>query len=835
MKTRVICILLVIVSLSGYSGAQPIIKAYTTGKLFGNVIRVEVDNRLGEDDFLLSLNPFYLPFLNKFQGYVIPGAHVIRVPAVEKGVFYLQGYGTDISKPLQKANAEIEWPIIAKLSKPEILPYDSVVNRLVNYNVIKMDEAELIPFDFIVTHPGTHDPLKYYFDIEMNYELTQLLLVNYTWRLENAFSRLKTAGKIVTHFNNDPYYERMVITQMAVWIASAGLDGQAIKKADLKKALFDFYKAAGGEENMRAFNKSYSRYHNILKTIGQEARVFIVPEDMDKPPSCLPQVVGFQPTHRAVKTPGVATKRFEIYPVANQKFLNENNCLPCKVAEGKTPLIKIFLLEKLLDDQLDEILTPGTENAIPVTNGSLVDWLKQMEDFNPAEWLNPVNFDKKPETEILKNYLESRISALKNLINTNPENPEAVQFNSFLQQAENMAEWLLLLYQNNNLEFSLDCCNLDQLPSDDLFRLAARLLDLNDQSEYLSSIADRNNTGSEELAVATKAMVAVLTRLFTFRTDRNQYIAVGESLPDGESALNFLEEFYKIKMPAGGKMINGRFILEIDTTSRLIFVFDAFSCGRYRESTIAFLPKKQGTVKLVDDQYIGKVCLDRKIELSGEFGQRWMNEAGAEWFKGGTVLQIRDQIDNFGFDSIFRKFYNYDYYFTASSGFYFANVIDYSFSAGYELMKNLQVRVNAGNSRGFVEGYLPIHYYENLKDSSTATTKDLLVRSKFNAVYAGAGVRYYFGIKYQPFAGAGFQISRHSNNSVLLYTDFAELQLPPSDTYNISRYTIELGLRYRVNREFFVEAGGRLIQRELYNTNGYVSDFSLFGGAGLHF
>ncbi|MEA3497254.1 MAG: autotransporter outer membrane beta-barrel domain-containing protein [Bacteroidota bacterium] len=821
MKVRLIILLFFLSTFVISAPAQEEVKidVNLTGNTSGNIFKIKITNN-SQKVFIKKVYPFYYPSTKNTSGYLLDKNRIFKVGIGESKTFFLEGYSTDIDK--NTISKEIEWNKIKKLFEIKPLSIDSITMMFHKFNVKKLSNSDLIPFDFIVTNPGTFEFYKYKFNPSNNQQLANSVMLEQMRLLEKAYRRLYKAGKLVTHFNNAPELEKRIILQVGIWICASGNKGVALKKPQFKKALNQIFEAYSDANKLKNAKNSFSRYLNIIETLGIESKTFITPDVLEKNPKCLPKHFGYKPTSYAVRTPTVSFEKYDIFKVRNQRFDNENKCLPCKAKKSLSPLVKTYLLSFEIEHLEKDFLKGLSKNDKKLSKEITTD-LEFLKTFDIKSWVKNEKWSFDLKSIITYEYFKSMIDQGVVLIDSRQLSTNDATLKSIAYKSTEIFKDLLFIYQNQNSVFNLDCCDKINYPEAEHFYISnkinelfkdfnqAILLSKKDSLKSLSPKRYKSKMMVQGTAIYSLNHLLTFYRMFMLNT---QYVCMSSDVPEDKDAVyqRIKDEFgYSGKLE--GSYYNKRFKTKISDKENITFVFNNCFCGDNRESTVLFFNVKPNEkIDVLNKSNFKNIRLLPNKEFSFSMGKIFAGSEGADKFNAGGLIKIEKKITENNYDSFFIAKYASDYKYQEPENFRITDILNYSFSFGYDVITDLQLRLNAGFFKGFAEADVKMNY-----DNNKAITD--LLRSHVNSIYGGVGLRYYFGEKYKPFVGASYNRMKISNTDSKLISEGLEISMENIDDYFVSVASFEAGLRYMVNQDFFVDFNSFIFNRWETNSN----------------
>lgn len=802
--------ILFLISLFQVSFGQSIkYSLQANGNLFGKLLVLSLENQSDADTSFI-IYPFYLPSTDNYSGLIVHKAVSVDLKAGQSKDIELAAYTTNIDKncvfpkgyvfkSFQLENALSGWP----------LSYEEQINQLQNYNIKMVKERELIPFDYVITNPGSHEFLTFNFNLNENNSLAKSMLREQALNLENGYKRLHLAGKLATHFNNDIASEQALLVQLSMWICASGLEGKPVNKKVVKNALIEIYKNLPIEQkNIKHFRHSWSRYENILERLGAESRVFITSEELDTKPQCLPEIVGYKQTSKAVKVPSLSSHRYLFYNVRNQKYDDDNNCLPCTINRDKSGIIMAWISSRILSENLSQDMILFDKIANNKKADSYYNSLNNLRVFDGHSWIINKEIPEADRMKLAKLNLEQMAKSVDQMPLNDLNSENLANYKAHFSDLLKFWDKMELLYQNQTWNYSLDCCFETKAPGEEHFKLAMELLEA--VSWLDQNIPQKIESGNKiDLGfvenywfMANEVLLENLLDMFRNYASNTQLICIEPKLEYVEDARPLIESFLGIELIVDGYFEGGYYYLPITQTDKLKFKFGSCNCGEQRESTIQFLPLIESRgLRLMNQSSLKPQYIIPRFELGLAVGSQLTASEGLEKFNGGGVGVIKSQVAAFGMDTMISNRFSKGYSFGNSANFAYNNVLNYRFDAGFNLVKNLQLRSNASLAKGYLEGYQQLNYNE----AGNALIYDGLLRSVLHIYNAGVGIRYLAGNDHKVFVGVNYNITWYHNEYANLY--LKELEIPLNAVPNYRKYTLigDFGYRYSVNQDLFID------------------------------
>ncbi|MFC2114031.1 hypothetical protein ACFLRI_01635 [Bacteroidota bacterium] len=832
------------------------IKAVTTGKCSGDVLMLNIKNN-GNSDFYHRVYPFLLSQDKNTQALIFPFGQVLFVKSGEERTFFLRGYSVYPDRPPVIAGQKYDWEVIDNASSKEVEDFDSFFSDTTRYQIKHLKNTELMPFDFILTYPGSFEIFGVKFIPEENEDLTKTLLVEQARLLLKGYFRMYTAGLIITHFNNDPIFERDLFIQMGMWVCGSGIEGKALKRSHLKKILARAYEDISETGKKKEMLDHSRTYFNILVRIGKESSVFISPEELDRRPQCLPPVIGLIPISDNMKSPSFTKERFESIPVRNQVMLGRNDCISCKLQEELYPALRNYLgYFSLLDyyEQVNEMkeklsgMLPASSDARDNFT-SILARLEMLAGYSAALWL--ANNKERLSDRIklaMSDYEQLTTSILKsNYITKN----QVAELDLVFQQQTHLLGFILDNYQFRDTKYSFDCCELLNKPDlaeqqlaievDSLFQLASIRLEKNMKQLETELMKKDVQTSTETMLISTAAelysWIAIL-KSFRVLNHNVQLICLDGPVPASRiEALDRIKKQFDLQFTKTGEFEQGKLVLDYSKEEYLEFHFGDCKCGRMKETHIPLIQQNEKRFSRMTN-FSEKLPLHLvpRFEVSGGYGRFYFSNEGADKFDA-IGLAAYSPIDP-ELDSILKLIYDKNYNLEQPTSFTFDYFSHYRLNIGYDILKNTQIRLGGTLLNGFAQGTLPLTYFTKPSDSTTQVVVNGAIRSKIQVKSINAGFRYYFGELLKGYTGLGAGFYNFKNIESKTYFDALELRSPLVNDQTAWSAFLEAGIRYFPNQDFFLEAGAQFQYRwdtDVFSNPIFGIDYSIHIGFGARF
>ena len=805
-----------------------------TGKTSGDVLKLTFTNS-GDKLYYQNISPFLLNPGKASQALLIPFGQIINVKAHESKTIYLKGYSVFPDRSNNdNTEANINTDYVLKAISEKQKSYERFFKDTTTYTIRKVNLSELIPFDYILTTPGTFKMLAYTFDVEKNDDLATVLLVEQAQRIAKAYDRLYTAGRIVTHFNADPVFEKELIMQLSIWICASGIEGKALKNTHIKKLIAELYKEFSQQEKGKEINEHIKTYYKILERIGKESNVFLVPMDFDKRPQCLPAIVGLVPTSDNVKAPTLTRNRFDEIAIRNQVMHKRNNSLPCILSEELHGSLKNYMyafeVEQLISEfnalyvELNDKYDGSSDAKTQLNNANAK--LENLKNYSAVSWLKNNAIPKEERAEIaLNEYEQITMDMIKTAMGANLI--YAVGFFRIISlKHAYLLEYTLDNYKFRDTKYSLDCCDLTRKPSISEIELsnelaAMTLIGINRASNTFYNISEEIKQSDILYEDMVTKFIEAGSELFslqalqqTFRilTYDKQIICLPDPPPASRiEALEIVNKLLGSNVKQTGELLFDKLNLVYNNQESLEFHFGDCKCGQLKESHMPILPVKDNSINSLTNLESIPLKLTPGFEFSAFYGRSYLSSIGSNNFNGGG-LAVYDSISS-DLDSILKDNYSKFYKLNEPHSFKFNYFNQISFYAAYDLSENFQYRIGASFLTGSAEGTIPLTYYEKPSDTTTLVTVNGLIYSKIKTWSIESGFRYYYGKQYKVYTGLSAQYMQFNNTQTKTYFDYTEVLSPIVSKRSAFSALWELGVRYYPNQDFFVELGGLLSYR----------------------
>jgi|GEM_PF-2120532 len=829
------------------SSQSPDISIRTTGKICGEILEAEFINA-GTTELYISIQPFYLPDLPGGQAVIVPYGLSFNLQPSERKLINLNGFTVFSDRPFPEKGLQFTRQDIEKYRLTDKTDFNDSISLYGNYIPEKFTGSRLISLDFIPTKPGTFELLGYKIDLQHQPTIASRFLLSQAKMLADGYEKLFTAGKVITHFNNDPRLEKNIMIQAALWVCSAGLEGKALKNKILSKLFRDMYIAVLHQKPEDDFLKHTDSYLRLLDRMGKEGKVFIRPEDLDRKPQCLPAVVGLSAISDNVRTPTFSKVRFAEYTVRNQAMLGpKNDCLPCILREDMKPALRNYLYQTeitkaygnftFLRNLLDSV-------ALPVFVAQPLSYLDGMKNFEPRLWV--AGSDKELNETLLLMY-ENMAYYLQNITRFT-DIQELKPVNSFVSayQTEylNLFKFISDVFRFRESRYSFDCCELTKMPDVSYLQLSQKLeeffkkyhKDLSiELPQYVPLVFDSQFFNDFIIKGIVLYSEKALLSFYKMLASDKQMICLESPFPtERYSALERINAFLGTNLSDIGSFAYGRLQVNLDENTALEFRFGECNCGKKRESMLPFPVIEPGSTALLTER-LKQVNLQTRYEISAHAGRAYFSSDGASAFDGGGL----DGFSNIPqlADSFIKIRYGEKYWFSSPDSFRFDWFSVYSLSAGYDLNKNLQVRISGFKSNGLAQAKAGFHYLSNPLDSNSEKVVSSAIFTKVNEWSVGAGARYYSGNYTRIFGGIQLAYHSFSGNIAKDYLEELEIEMKKTNGFSCFSAGIEAGARYYFNQDFFIEAAGllskRFVQKSFAGSGGF--DKQLLIGAGARF
>jgi len=837
----ILLIFVLLIPLTVYP--QPIsVKIKSTGNICGNILEMTIENKT-DSNILFKLSPFYLFDTTTGQALVVHRHTFLILKPDSKNQYFIKGFSAFCDKDFVKKNYTFNDESITKYSLNEKVDFSDSLKIFGDLKPEKFTGSRLISLDFIPLVPGTNKLLGYKFDLAQNPVLASKFLISQLNMIEKAYDKAYYSGKVVSHYNNDPLLEKDIVMQLALWLCTAGMEGKSIKKKHIIEILEELYETTFKAEPETKFSKNSDTYIRLLDKIGNEAKVYIRPENLDRRVKGIPESIGINPTSDNIRTPTLSKTRYPEYLIRNQTMLGpKNDCMPCVLDSSQYPSLRNFLYIFAVNTAREKIIeTRKNLNAdliLPVFNQNL-SYFDGLKSFNPKLWLSSGNDSDKSISLMIQN-IEFYFDNL--LLYSN--NTELLPFHTFLLDFKKDYLYLFKaiaeLYMFNQGKYSFDCCNILR-KADESFLQISKIMEsfFIKNHSFLDKVSysgeNYNSKFFNEFLTSGTVCYSeyALLILYKMLSDERQTICFPGPFPSERlTALNRINEILGINLSNIGTLMYQRLTIIIDEYSLLEFRFGECTCGKKRESLLPFPQMNPGKYTVESDNF-EKIDLLPKFEISAYAGRYYPTEDGASEFDGGGLSSLSN-IDVL-IDSFFKIKYSEKYYFTKPDSFKFDWFSVYGFALGYDVNRNFQVRINLQNMTGLSLGKVGFHYFTNPLDSNSIKNISSDIYTKLNAWQGGIGARYYFLNNFKPFIGLNAGYQSFSSNITKAYVENVEIIMNQKTKQECINSSLELGFRYYFNQDFFIEASGlitkRFIKNNEFNLSVFDKGFSLGAGA----
>jgi len=822
------------------------IKAVTMGGVMGDLIKLTINNPTDEI-YYQTFNPFVYYAGDHSQAMVFPFGKIVKVDKNSSSVFYLNGFTLLVDKDPMPKDIEISGEKILTLAKNELRTYIESEDSFLGKGINKMRKGELIPYDYILTKPGTYALLPYYFNIFNYPELADIILIEQARLLHYGYERLYTAGLIITHFNNDPILEKQLLLQHAIWICAAGLQGKALVKNDFRKTLLNMYVQISPAKDKKSFTKYFETYFRLLTRLGKESKVYLTPEELDKNPTCLPSNVGLEAISDNIRTPVFTKERPEAKEIRNQVMLEKrNDILPCTLNSDMYASLYLHLVPlemNALITGIDSFVTKMENSPAKVSLVYQSTWaeikthIEEIKKINFENWLLDQQLTKDQKIDLVKQDVKYELSKIKRILEKSGEIHNLNELEGLSETLLYLVNYILDVYKFMELSPSFDCCELYKQAGPDYKFISEeyRAFMIPFMEDFTSKLLDESKISSNLLYITSalylqKAVLALYGKL----TYQKQVICFEGPRPElRKEALQVINERTGLHLSDMGKFEFRRLYLQINGGKSFDFLYGECFCGTKKETYLPFLTLGPGNQTF--NEY-NKIKLGKKLEASGGYERFYFSPVGSDKFHNNANVYFQN-LDDF-YDSVITEQYNRKYFFNAVDHFSFTPFNTMSISLGYTFLKKAQIRLNYSNLNGYVDARLPFSYWKVSTDSTSIKYIDGFLYNKVNIRSLGLSGRYYFLKHFSPFIGAGYNYLLMKNTFAWAYLENIEFDIDRSPDCTASNILVECGLRYNVNLDFFIEGGGKVLFRN--DTNASLEkttgrDYGFFIGAGTKF
>jgi len=844
MKNFLFALFFIYISFTAVSQNQSV-QIVTTGNICGDVLEVKILNNTNEVSYF-KLQAFYLPIALSGQALVIPEGTSVLIGASSSKSIFLKGFSVFCDRKMPEKGLEFSLNDITQFTITKKIDFTDSASLYGNYVPKKFSGSKLISLDFIPQLPGTSQLLGYKIDFHNHPQVASRFTIGQLNLIESAFNKAFYAGKVITHFNSDPVIEKAIVQQMALWICTSGMQGKALRKKHLIKITKQLYLSVTGSLPEKKFNDNADTYIRLLDKIGTDALIYIKPENLDRRVKGIPESPGINATSDFIRTPTLSKIRYEQYQIRNQAMLGpRNDCLPCTLDSSLFPSVRncLYVLQNTAHkNKIIEARKEIDSVYLPPFFGQPLSYMDGFKNFDPQKWLTSKDMPIADLTQLL---IENANFYLNNLIEKS-DVAELKQYHTFIleyrSQYMNLFRWCADLYQIKQQSYSFDCCEWNKLADNQYIQLSKAIEDFLIKYNHLFSINYKYKSTYDTqffnylLINGTVAYTqAALLNLYKLFTDEKQYICLPGYFPSVRlNALNQINAVLGTNLSETGRLEYYRLFIDIDETHSFEFRFGECNCGKKRESLLPF-PSLQTGKSIATSEGFKPLDLSAKYELSAFAGRTYFSPQGASYFDGQGLLAF-SKIDKI-IDSFFREKYSEKFYFTAPDSFSFDYFSVYGASAGLDLNKNLQIRASGQSMTGLVTAKAGFNYFPNPLDSNSLTKITVGTYNKISAWKAGVGIRYYWGNYLRPYAGASVSFLSMKNTIAKSYVESVEIQMLKVANTSTFTASLEAGVRYYFNQDFYVEIGANAVKRlrDYPDINGLGLDKNIYLGAGARF
>lgn len=208
------------------------VQALGTGETTGEVVDLRIVNS-GANSTRFTLGPLLIPSADSTQGYCIPGAYRLDLPAGSSRSLSLRGYCTNPYLPPARKGGSL-----APFAKwVQVEPED-----VRNLHRAPMGEAFIpIPADFVDTlwlrFPESDALIGHVIAFDKHVLEGAPLVVAITQEVENSFHALKAVGRVHTPIEKEEEREEVSVIQHSLWIALGLLRGVPYRKEQFAHSL----------------------------------------------------------------------------------------------------------------------------------------------------------------------------------------------------------------------------------------------------------------------------------------------------------------------------------------------------------------------------------------------------------------------------------------------------------------------------------------------------------------------------------------------------------------------------------------------------------------------
>lgn len=280
------------VQIEAQSGTTKV-KVTGTGNTTGVIANLSVTNSTGTP---VKINPqtCYIPSDGQYQPYIVsipghtfpPGTTTIPI----------DGYCADVHTPPVPSGNDMppieEW---IPVGNPVTTASDDGINLLPTPEVptfLPKDIPNLIQTpgftstpsepesDIIITWPGTDIPVGGNIDPVNFPERFAPVLIEALDRIEEAFDKSKSEGKIVTPFSGDAARERESVIQQTFWIYAAGITGERYEEEQFHEKVIEQFENKSDttieslpQVDKEKLDSGIDQFWNTFTAVGTEAKV----------------------------------------------------------------------------------------------------------------------------------------------------------------------------------------------------------------------------------------------------------------------------------------------------------------------------------------------------------------------------------------------------------------------------------------------------------------------------------------------------------------------------------------------------------------------------------
>ncbi len=249
-----------------------------TGNTTGHIVDIDIYNST-KKKIKLKLGPYLIPSADTTQGYVVPDAYEVLVPAGGEIKLELTGYCTNPVLPPVQPGGNLK--PFSKWVTPDRSPVISPgidIDTLEGFSKFMPLASDSVLF----CYPGTRKPLLHVIDIDEYPVTAARMVIAMTREIIAAYDRLKDRGGIITPFSDNVLKEAWSIRQQTVWYAVSLLKGSNYGKESLRSSLIAQYEEVAGQkyETMsdavrEQLERGVNEFWDAVLKVGFEAKVMV--------------------------------------------------------------------------------------------------------------------------------------------------------------------------------------------------------------------------------------------------------------------------------------------------------------------------------------------------------------------------------------------------------------------------------------------------------------------------------------------------------------------------------------------------------------------------------